>query len=93
LVIGGVNAKQEIVLSPRRIDLDDWPKWAQAHLTQADVVVVEAATNAWDFYDMTSPFVARDVVANAAKTLAPTDPQGVAQCAVALIAKTRVKTD
>ena len=79
LVVGGVNAKQEIVLSPRRVDLDVWPKWAQAQLTPADVVVVEATTNAWDFYDVTSPLVQRVVVANAAK--------------IALIAKTRVKTD
>jgi transposase len=67
------------VLPPRRLTLDDWPKWAQAHLTPADVVVVEATTNAWDFYDMTSPLVQRVVVANAMK--------------IALIAKTRVKTD
>ena len=79
LVIGGVNAKQAIVLPPRRLDLDDWPKWAKAHLTKSDLVVVEATTNAWDFYDVTSPFVQRVVVANAAK--------------IALIAKTRVKTD
>lgn len=79
LVIGGVNAQQEIVLPPRRLDLDDWPKWAKAHLTKSDLVVVEATTNAWDFYDVTCPFVQRVVVANAAK--------------IALIAKTRVKTD
>jgi transposase len=79
LVVGGVNAQQAIVLPPRRLALDDWPKWTQTHLTQADVVVVEATTNAWDFYDMTSPLVKRVVVANAAK--------------IALIAKTRVKTD
>ena len=79
LVVGGVNAKQEVVLPPRRIELGDWPKWAKAHLTKSDTVVVEATTNAWDFYDQTSPFVQRVLVANAAK--------------IALIAKTRVKTD
>jgi len=42
LVIGGVNAQQAIVLPPRRIDLDDWPKWAKTHLTKNDLVVVEA---------------------------------------------------
>jgi hypothetical protein len=78
LVVGGVNAKQEIVLSPRRVDLDVWPKWAQAQLTPADVVVVEATTNAWDFYDVTSPLVQRVVVANAAK--------------IALIAKNRLQS-
>ena len=79
LVIGGVNAKQEVVLPPRRIELGDWPKWAKTHLTQNDVVVVEATTNAWDFYDQTAPLVQRVIVANAAK--------------IALIAKTRTKTD
>jgi len=79
LVIGGVNAKPEVVLPPRRIELDDWPKWTQAHLKPTDVVVVEATTNAWDFYDQTSPLVQRVIVANAAK--------------IALIAGTRVKTD
>jgi hypothetical protein len=29
LVIGGVNARQEVVLSPRRIALDEWPTWAK----------------------------------------------------------------
>jgi transposase len=79
LVSGGVNAKQEVVLPPRRIELGDWPKWAKTHLTKSDLVVVEATTNAWDFYDLTSPLVQRVLVANAAK--------------IALIAKTRTKTD
>ena len=29
LVIGGVNARQEVVLSPRRIPLDEWLTWAR----------------------------------------------------------------
>ena len=79
LVIGGVNAHQEVVLGPRRLDLADWPKWAQAHRLPTDTLVVEATTNAWDFYDHTRPLVGRLQVANAGK--------------IALIAKTRVKTD
>lgn len=79
LVIGGVNAHQEIVLGPRRMDLAAWPTWAQAHLLPTDSLVVEATTNAWDFYDHTQPLVGRLQVANAGK--------------IALIAKTRVKTD
>lgn len=79
LVIGGVNAQQAVVLPPRHIELGDWPKWAKTHLTPNDGVVVEATTNAWDFYDVTRPLVQRVVVANAAK--------------IALIAKTRTKTD
>ncbi len=54
LVIGGVNAHQAVVLPPRRVDLDRWPQWAPAHLTQTEVLVVEATTNTWDFYDGSS---------------------------------------
>ena len=37
------------------------------------MVVVEATTNAWDFYDLTSPVAQRAIVTtNAAKTLTPT---------------------
>jgi transposase len=79
LVIGGVNARQEGVLAPRRIELDDWPAWAQAHLRKTDVLVVEATGNTWTFYDEVVELVARVEVANAGK--------------IALIANTRVKTD
>jgi transposase len=79
LVIGGVNARQEVVLAPRRIELDDWPAWAKAHLRQTDVVVVEATGNTWTFYDEVVALVTRVEVANAGK--------------IALIANTRVKTD
>jgi hypothetical protein len=79
LVIGGVNPRQEVVLPPRRVELEDWLKWAKQNLVPTDTLVVEATTNAWDFYDQTRPLVGRLVVANAGK--------------IALIAKTRVKTD
>ncbi len=54
LVIGGVNAHQEVVLPLRRVDLDRWPQWAQTNLCKIDVLVVEATTNTWDFYDGSS---------------------------------------
>lgn len=67
LVIGGVNARQEVVLPPRRIELDAWPTWAKQHLRQTDVLVVEATGNTWDFYDGVVALVARVEVANAGK--------------------------
>lgn len=79
LVIGGVNARQEVVLAPRRIELDKWLVWAKAHLRQTDVLVVEVMGNTWTFYDEVVELVARVEVANAGK--------------IALIANTRVKTD
>lgn len=51
VVIGGLNARQEIVLAPRRVELTDWPAWAKSHLRKTDILVVEATTNTWDFYD------------------------------------------
>lgn len=79
VVIGGLNARQEMVLPPRRIDLTDWPAWAKTHLRKTDILVVEATTNAWDFYDQVQPLVGRAVVANAGK--------------IAGLVKTKVKTD
>jgi hypothetical protein len=79
LVIGGVNAQQAVVLTPRRVELDNWPGWAKAHLWKSDVLVVEATGNTWTFYDEVVGLVARVEVAHAGK--------------IALIANTRVKTD
>jgi transposase len=79
VVVGGVNIRQEVVLPPRRIELDAWPRWAETHLTQGDALVVESTSNAWDFYDQVEPLVGRAVVAN---------PR-----LVKLIASARVKTD
>ena len=48
LVVGGVNAEQEVVLPPRRVNLENWLKWAVANLKPTDAVVLEATTNAWE---------------------------------------------
>lgn len=79
VVVGGVNGRQEIILPPRRMDMAEWPDWAKKHLRPDDALVIEATTNAWDFYDGALPLVGRVVVANAGR--------------VKLIAQARVKTD
>jgi transposase len=79
VVVGAVNARLETVLSPRRIELNAWPRWATANLKPTDALVVESTSNAWDFYDQVAPLVGRAVVAN---------PR-----LVKLIAAARVKTD
>jgi len=79
VVVGGVSAQQQVILPPRRMDLSAWPTWARKNLRPTDALVVEATTNAWDFYDQVQPLVGRAVVANAGK--------------VKLIAAARVKTD
>jgi transposase len=67
LVIGGVNARQELVLPPRRVELDEWPSWAGQHLRKTDVLVVEATGNTWAFYDSVVEGVTRVEVANVGK--------------------------
>jgi len=79
VVVGGVDGRQQVVLPPRRLTLDAWPAWARKYLSKTDALVVEATTNAWDFYDQVAPLVGRAVVANAGK--------------VKLIAAAQVKTD
>lgn len=79
LVVGGVNAHQEVVLPPRRVELRAWPAWAQANLRPSDSLVVEATTNTWEFYDQSVSLVERLLVADPRK--------------VAWIAQTRVKTN
>jgi len=79
VMVGGVTARQEVVLPPRRLELDAWPRWAKANLKKTDALVVESTSNAWDFYDHVAPLVGQAVVAN---------PR-----LVKLIASARVKTD
>jgi hypothetical protein len=64
VVVGGVNAQLETVLSPRRIELSTWPRWSAANLKPTDALVVESTSNAWDFFDQVAPLVGRAVVAN-----------------------------
>lgn len=79
LVIGGLDARLNVVLAPKRLDLDAWPAWAQAYLRPSDHLVVESTSNAFDLHDQVAPWVGRVVVANPTK--------------IALIASARVKTD
>ena len=79
VVVGGVNAQQQVILPPRRLNLGEWTTWFPKHLHPTDAVVLEATTNAWTFYDEVAPHAGRTVVAH----------PGL----VKLIANARVKTD
>jgi len=79
VVVGGVNAQQQIILPPRRLDLGEWAVWMPKHLHPTDATVLEATTNTWTFYDQLAPQVGRCVVAH----------PGL----VKVIASARVKTD
>ncbi len=79
VLAGGMNARQEWVLQPRRVEMGKFCEWAKKNLWDTDVVVIETTTNVWDIYDIVSPLVKRTVVAHAG--------------AVRQIAEARVKTD
>jgi transposase len=79
VMVGGMNSLQEMVLPTRRVDMENYPKWAKANLKPGDAVVIEATTNTWTLYDVTLPCVSKVVVAH---------PLEVKQ-----IANARVKTD
>src|SRR5437870_13264653 len=77
--VAAVDSKQQVVLTARRIDFNDFDEWVRKHLRRTDAVTLEATSNAWHLYDMLVPLVASVTVANPIQ--------------VALIAKARVKTD
>jgi transposase len=79
LMIGGIDAQQQIVLQPRKVELHRWLTWATANLLPTDAVVLEATTTAWTIYDQVVGLVARVVVVHPAK--------------LKLSAEARVKTD
>jgi len=79
VMVGAVNAAQEVVLPPRKVSLIEFEGWASKHLRPTDEVVLEATTNAWYIYDLLEPLVAQVVVCH--------PPQ------VKLIAAAFVKTD
>jgi transposase len=78
-VIGGVNIQQKVILSPRRVEIDELEVWARKNLRPSDEVVLEATTNAWTAYDLIVPLVRHCVAVNPLH--------------VRWIAEARVKTD
>ena len=79
ITVGGMNARQEMVLRLRNVEMERFQRWAEENLCQSDEVVLESSTNTWDIYDTVAPLVKRVVVANPAE--------------VKQIANARVKTD
>jgi transposase len=79
VVVAAVAADQQLVLPPRRLALDRFAQWVAEHLAPTDAVVLEATTNAWEFYDQLQPLVASVTIAH--------------PYLVKLIVATRVKTD
>jgi transposase len=79
VVVAAVDSHQQILLPPRKFTLAKFEQWVAEYLQPTDKVVLEATGDAWYYYDLLQPKVAKVVVANPAK--------------IGLIAQSRVKTD
>ena len=79
VMVGGMNAKREWTLRPRKIQMPRFRDWAAKNLKPGDAVVIEATSNVWDIYDIVAPLASKTLVANAYQ--------------VRQIAEARVKTD
>lgn len=79
VMVAAVDHQQQIVLQPRRVNLDRFDGWIAEHLNKTDTVVLEATTNAWQFYDQLEPIVGSVTIAHPLK--------------VTMITSSRVKTD
>jgi transposase len=64
VMVGAVDAHQDIVLTPQRVTLRRFAQWAARHLRPTDQVAIEATTNTWALYDLLEPHVAKVVVAH-----------------------------
>jgi transposase len=64
VMIGAVDAQQQIVLRPFRLSWGEFELWQQQHLRPTDAVVLEATTNAWHLYDQLVPCVGSVTIAN-----------------------------
>ena len=51
-----MNARQEMVLRLRNVEMERFKRWAEENLCQNDEVVLKSSTNTWDIYDTVSPF-------------------------------------
>lgn len=67
VTIAAVNARQQVVLAPHKILIQDFPAWMHRSLQADDHVAFEATTNAWVFYDQLCGQVAEVAVANSTR--------------------------
>ena len=64
IFIAAVNANQEIIFKPHRVNSADLEDWVIEHITRDDEVVIEAMSCAWIIYDILIQHASRVVVAH-----------------------------
>ncbi|HKJ39870.1 MAG TPA: transposase, partial [Anaerolineales bacterium] len=64
IVVAAVNASQEVIFKPYKINSADLENWIVKHITHDDEVVIEAMSCAWVIYDVLVQYASRVVVAH-----------------------------
>jgi transposase len=63
VMIGAVDARQHVALTPRQVALGALESWGRLHLRPADTVVIAAPSNIWEIHDQLAPLVASITIA------------------------------
>ncbi|MEP7188330.1 MAG: transposase [Roseiflexaceae bacterium] len=64
VMIGAVDTRQNVALTPRQVALGALESWGRLHLTPADALVIVAPTCVWDLHDQLAPLVASITIAH-----------------------------
>jgi transposase len=63
-MIGAVDARRNVALTPRQVALGALESWGRLHLRPADAVVIAASICVWDLLDQLAPLVASITIAH-----------------------------
>ncbi len=75
MLAAGVDKDQNEVLSPQRVNWDQFEAWMTRTLRPQDEVVIEMTTNTWDVYDALLPHVHSVCVVHPPSVKAVVNPQ------------------
>ena len=75
MLAAGVDKDQNEVLSPQRVNWDQFEAWMKRTLRPQDEVVIEMTTNTWDVYDALLPHVHSVCVVHPPSVKAVVNPQ------------------
>jgi transposase len=64
VMIGAVDARQNVTLTPRQVALGALESWGRLHLRPADALVIAAPSCVWELHDQLAPLVASITIAH-----------------------------
>jgi transposase len=64
VMVAAVDDQQRMILTPRKVAVEQFEAWSRQNLQPSDTVALEATTNAWEFHDQLVGRVGEVQVAN-----------------------------